>query len=138
MQKKIGVVLTFVSLASILWILYVQLKVDFWMKPPPEKLAAVWAEDIANLQKSKTLPKEWAEIREVIVKTDNSPLHEWTARLKPPIQTNPKGRFRLEIFFVLLLEDNRYGTVAEYDLVELSGQNKVWELGRTYKLGILY
>jgi len=138
MQKKIGLLLTIVSLISIVWILYIQLKVEFWMKPPAEKLAVVWAEDIANLQKSKTLPKEWAEIHEVSIRTDNSPLHEWTAKIKPPVSINPKGRYRLEVFFVLLLEGNRYGTVAEYDLVEIASKNKIWELGRTYKLGYLY
>lgn len=138
MQKKIGLLLTLVSVISIVWILYIQLKVDFWMKPPAEKLAAVWAEDMSNLLKSKTLPKEWSEIHDISIRTDNSPLHDWTAKIKPPITTNPKGRYRLEIFFVLLLEGNRYGTVAEFDLIEIASKNKVWELGRTYKLGYLY
>jgi hypothetical protein len=139
MQKKlIGLALVMISLVAILWIAYGQLQIDFWRKPPHEKLSTIWTEDIATLTKSKKLPKEWNEIKEVTVKTDNSPLHEWLPKIKPPIPTKINGRYRLETFFVLLLDGNRYGTVVEYDLIDISSSNKVWELGRTYKLGLFY
>ncbi len=139
MQKRIvGVLLVVLSLVAITWFAYFQLHVDFWRKPHHEKLATIWAEDISNLVKSKNLPKEWNDIKEVAVRSDNSPLHEWLPKILPPIPTRGNGHYRLEIFFVLLLDGNRYGTVAEYNLIEIATANKIWELGRTYKLGLFY
>jgi hypothetical protein len=138
MQKKIGIILFIASILTILWLGYTQLRVDYWLKPPSEKLSIVWSTDIKNLEKSKMLPPQWQDVKEVVVKTDNSPLLDWTAKLKPPISTNTNGHYRLEVFFVLLLDGNRYGTVVEYDLIEISTKNKIWELGRTYKLGLFY
>ena len=79
------------------------------------KFLLVNISNINNLNKSKKLPKEWGEIKEVLIKTDTSPLHDWIPLIKHPIQTNINGKFRLEIFFVLLLDEPRYG--PEFNLL---------------------
>jgi hypothetical protein len=137
-KRWIGFLLGTLSLTAIAWTAYVQLNINFWCKPHHEKLAAIWTADTNTLLKSKKLPKEWNDIKDVVVKSDNSPLHEWLPKIKPPIPVRGNGHYRLEAFFVLLLEGNRYGTVVEYNLIEIATANTVWELGRTYKLGLFY
>jgi len=138
MRKKTGIVLIVTSLVCLGWISFFYLRVDFFLLSPPEKLLTTWREDILLLEKSGKLPKEWKEIHHVTVNSDNSPVHEWLEKIKTPIQTVPNGRYDLEVFMVQWIDSYRYGVVVQYKLTDLTNSNTIWELGRTYKLGIQY
>jgi hypothetical protein len=113
-------------------------RIGFWLLKPAEKMASAWSDDIRLLEKSRKLPKEWNQIREVSIRADNSSIQEWLKELRPPIHRDPKGKYRLDIFLVFWIEGYRYGTVVQYYLVDLQNENTIWEDGRTFKLGIVY
>jgi hypothetical protein len=138
MRKYIGLSLMFAALVLIGVGLYRHYHVGYWMKPPAEKFLISWSEDVQLLEKTQKLPKEWKEIKEISIKGDNSPVQDWIQKIKPPITKKASGRYRLEIFIIHWIEGYRYGTVVQYDLVDLVTNNTVWEISRTYKLGIVY
>ncbi len=137
-QNQIGIIFVVAAIASTLWITYVFLRVDYWIKSPPEKLAFSWIEDLKLLEQTSKLPKQWSEIREIRVRTDNSPVQDWITKIKTPIKINPNGRYKLDVFFIHWIENYRYGVLVEYKLVDLGTSNHQWELSRTFKLGIHY
>ncbi len=112
---------------------------QFWILKPKEKFISAWNDDLILLEKSKKLPAQWANIRDVTLRTDNSPAQDWISGVTPPIQTNPNGTFNLDVFIVHWLEGYRYGALVTYTLVDTrNNNNTVWELSRTFKLGIVY
>lgn len=138
MTKRVGAVLIAASVLIALLLTFTALRLDYWLAPPNEKFVRSWQDDIALLQESKRFPQEWYEIKEVNIRSDNSPAQEWIENLKAPITLNPNGTYRLNVFVIHWLEDIRYGVVVQYNLVDLRNNNTVWELGRTFKLGFVY
>lgn len=137
-DRSLGIILIVLSVTALLVAGFYFMRINFWVAPPAQKMSVAWADDIRLLEKSGKLPKQWAEIREVSIKADNSTIQEWLKELHPPIQRNPKGKFRLDVFLVFWIDGYRYGTVVQYHLVDLTNENTVWEDGRTFKLGAVY
>ncbi len=138
LHKSVGLVLIAAAVVTVLAVIWSALEVDFYLKPPHEKFITRWKADLTQLEKAKKLPSQWNDIREVQVRSDNSPIQDWLPKIKVPISTNPNGRYRLEIFLIHWIENNKYGVVMEYNLIDLVTNNKVWEFGRTYPLGFVY
>lgn len=139
MRRGLGLLLFLVAICTLGWILLSIFRLDFWLLPPKQKFLRAWYEDIKLLEASKKLPSEWNEVREIVIRSNNSPAQEWIAgTLSPPIRKKPTGTHRLNIFVIHWEEGNRYGAIIEYSLIRLSDQNTDWELGRTLKLGIVY
>jgi hypothetical protein len=138
MRRTIGVLFIFVAICLVGLFTYRHYRIAFWLKPPADKFYQSWNEDLHLLQRTQKLPKEWSEIKEISVKGDNSPVQEWILKVRPPIQKNPNGHYRLDVFIIHWIEDNRYGAVVQYDLIDLKNNNTIWEISRTYKLGIVY
>lgn len=138
LRKGIGLTLLVVSVTSLILVCFTVLHIDYWLAPPYEKFKRSWAEDVLLLEKSKSLPKEWDSIREIAIKSDNSPAQDWIAETQAPITVTSKGNYRLDVFVIHWLEGYRYGVVLQYNLVDLRNQNTIWELGRTLKLGWVY
>jgi hypothetical protein len=137
-RKGIGFTLIIASVLSMLLVLVAFLKLSFWLAPPEEKFSRAWKEDIQLLEKSGKLPKEWQSIKAVEMTGDNSPVQNWLPGLVAPIKKNPEGNYQLNVFLIHWLEDNRYGVVIQYHLVDLNTKNTIWEIGRTLKLGFVY
>jgi hypothetical protein len=138
MRKNIGLALLVSAVVLICIYLYRHYHVAYWIKPPAEKFLVSWTDDVQLLEKNQKLPKEWKDIKEISVKGDNSPVQEWIQKIKPPITKKATGRYRLEVFIIHWIDGYRYGTVVQYDLVDLVTNNTIWEISRTYKLGFIY
>lgn len=138
MGKKIGFLFVLISALVIVAFSMLFLKASFWLAAPQEKFIRSWQEDIALLEKSNKLPKEWFNVREVRLRTDNSPVQSWTEHNKHPIKMNPNGTYALNVMLIHWIEGYRYGVVIQYNLVDTKNDNTIWELGRTLKLGIVY
>jgi len=112
---------------------------QFWLLKPKEKFLTAWKTDLQALNESGKLPEAWKNIREVAIRTDNSPAQDWIVNIQPPIATNPNGTYKLDVFIVHWLEGYRYGTIVTYSLMDTrNNNNTVFELSRTHRLGIVY
>jgi hypothetical protein len=137
-SSSVGLLLFIAGMLCAVWIAWVSLDLGFWTASPREKFLKTWAEDIRLLQASGTLPPAWSQIKDINIRTDNSPIHEWLEKAELPIKKNPKGNLLLEVFAVHWIEGHRYGVVLQYKLLDGQTKNTIAELGRTFKLGIVY
>lgn len=149
MQKKIGLLLLFLAIFGAAAFAFKKSGASYYIKSPYAKLMSRWSDDIRLLQRVDKLPKQWAEIKELEIGGDNSwPTQDWLEKITTSakaeinsvlsIKKNPNGRYKLEVFLVHWIEGYRYGVVVQYHLVDLATTNTIWELDRTFKLGIVY
>ncbi len=138
MRKSLPLMLIIASLGGLIITATNGLRLNYWLSPPKEKFFESWSADLDNLKSSGKLPKAWDEIKQISVKSDNSPAQDWLATTPPIIKTNSHGNYRLEIFVIHWIEGTRYGVVVQHSLLDLQNNNTVWELSRTYPLGFVY
>ena len=139
MNKKLASLLFIAALFIVFCALWFPLRGSFWVSSPQKKFELAWRNDVELLQNSRMLPKQWDQIREIRLSSDNSPVQGWLSQVKPPIHTDPNGRFRLDIYFLHWIEGYRYGVIVNYRLEDLANKNNtVWEQARTFRLGLVY
>jgi hypothetical protein len=139
-MKSLVKVLTLLSICLFLSFCYLKFS-EFpnLLTPSAKKLDFAIREDLQLLKKTKTFPaKEWMNISQVEISSDASPVQDWISKDSLVITKKPDGDFKLNVFATLWLDENRYGAIIQYDLVDLKTKNTVWELNRTYKLGWIY
>lgn len=134
MKKIFGALILMLVAAVILN----QALVKFWISSPEKKFALAVAEDLKLLEKSHFLPPGWQKIKKIDLTSDASHVSNWLNSHTFEIPQKKDGEYILEIFVSEWIDGYRYGALVEYDLVDIKNKNTVWELNRTYKLGILY
>ena len=137
MRKGLGFLLVLVSLLIIGGLAASIFKADYWILSPKDKFIRSWQDDVALLKKSGKLPDGFNHIREIEIKSDNSPARDWIDDLKRRVPTEPTGTYKLSVMVIHWIEDTRYGAIVQYNLVDTKSGNTVWELSRTFKLGYL-
>lgn len=135
MRKGIGFALFIAAAAAAVFAAAQHYNVDYWLKPSKEKFAITWKKDVVALEKSQKLPKEWQQIRDIVVKTDNSPAQNWVDGVALPVQKKKDGLFRLDVFVAHWIENDKYGVLIQYNLVDLQSGNTTWELSRSLPVG---
>jgi hypothetical protein len=108
---------------------------DYWLLPSKQKFAQTWKKDVLALEASGRLPEGWGQIREISLKTDNSPAQMWVENVDVPIKKNKDGLFKLDVFVIHWIEDDRYGALIQYNLVDQRNGNTTWELSRRLPVG---
>jgi hypothetical protein len=109
----------------------------YWLKPPHEKFAESWKRDY-ELIMSTPQAERLKSIKQIEIKTDSSPVQEWISQVKPPVIEQPSGKFKLALLILHQINENRYGVMIQYTLVDLESGNTVDEFARTLKLGVYY
>lgn len=137
MRKGFGLLLILASLLIVGGIAAVATKADYWLMSPKDKFLRSWQDDTALLRKTKSLPPAWDHIREIEIKSDNSPATNWVDSLKSRITTDPTGTFKLNVMVIHWIEGNRYGAIVQYSLTDTKSGNTIWEISRTLHLGYL-
>ena len=139
MNKKLASLLFIAAFFIVFCAFWFPLRGSFWVAAPQKKFELAWKNDVELLQNSRMLPKQWDQIREIRLSSDNSPIQNWLTQVKAPIHTDPNGRFRLDIYFLHWIEGYRYGVIVNYRLEDLANKNNtVWEQARTFRLGLVY
>ena len=100
------------------------------------KLESLWAEDINNLVETGKLPKYWDKIRVInkTAPTGDKLAIQWSHEVSAPIQLNPTGDYKLEVFFLSQNESPHLKALVQMNMVHIKTGNSVWELDRTYDL----
>ena len=109
--------------------------VDYWLLPSKDKFAVQWKKDVGTLEKSGKLPEGWQQIREISIKTDASPAQNWVVGLEAPMKKKPDGTYKLEVFIAHWIDNDKYGALIQYNLVDLRTGNTTWELSRNLQIG---
>ncbi len=112
--------------------------VAFWLAPPHKKFALATRTDFNLLMKNHYLPPSWSNIRTIEISSDASHVQDWLGPEAFDVKKKADGEFALKVFVSEWIDGYRYGALVQYDLINLKTKNTVWELNRTYKLGLMY
>ena len=112
--------------------------VGFWFATPAKKFAMATRNDMKLLEKNHSLPKIWSKIKKIELSSDASHVQDWLNADAFDIPKTNNGDYTLDIFVSEWIDGYRYGALVQYDLIDIKTKNTVWELNRTYKLGIIY
>lgn len=137
MRKSLGSILLIAGLLAIGGIAAVSMKANYWLLTPKNKFITSWQDDVRLLRKTKSLPNGWDHIREVEIKSDNSPAIEWGESMRPQLKIDPNGTYKLNVMVIHWIEKNEYGAIVQYSITDLKSGNTVWEISRTLHLGYL-
>lgn len=89
-----------------------------------------WREDFSKLLSSNEGHPGLKEIKSVKLIATDSDLENLYHQAAIDFKESPQGKYVLEIFMDHVEEDG--GVVIQYDLVDLSSGNTIWENGQTY------
>ena len=128
------------GMAILLLVIFALARADvgFWAATPAKKFALATRTDIRLLEKNHYLPPAWSKIKSIEVSSDASHVQNWLTADAFDIPRKKDGEYNLEIFVSEWIDGYRYGALVQYDLVEIKTKNTIWELNRTYKLGVMY
>lgn len=132
MRKRAPALLLCVALGITAFVL-----LDFWSSrnaPLYRRLERQWADDVADLESSGKLPKEWSDVSLIDVVGGTPETKDWLGRIHVPLTAKKGGNHKLEVLVVAWEEEGKRGTMVQYNLVNIKTQNNIYELGRTFIL----
>ena len=124
-------------IAAIAVLAYV-LNAPYWLRPPQEKFALAWRQDLSHLDKEHKLPEAWKSLKNVEFTSNDEQVIDWYQKTGNPLPVSENGHFKLQVLGVHFIEGNRYGVMLQYNLVDLKSGNTVGEFSRRLKLGLMY
>ena len=138
LTKFLAIAMTLLILVVLIGFITRRDAIDFALLKPQEKFARAWKNDVNLMQTSGALPAAWSDIERIEIKSEPSPARDWLEKTTPPIATTKHGKYKLQLFAIHWIDENRYGVTLEYWLNETATGNTVWETARTLKLGFVY
>jgi hypothetical protein len=94
----------------------------------------LWQEDLDQLWMTKKLPEGWKSLRMVEYTALDKDSWDWIENRKPSITIDPEGKFKLEILVDTWDDEEGKAALVEYHLIDLTSEDKIWELGRTFPI----
>ncbi len=109
--------------------------IPFMSGTTPERLESLWKRDLINLIGNKAVPEGFFKVKDINYTFGSQTAEGWVKSIEVPLKKVPQGTFRLDVFVDHWAEGKEYGAVIQYQLVDLSNNDTIWELGRTLTLG---
>lgn len=106
-------------------------------KEKPITTQSLIEDDLDYLEKHQQLPKEWSSLKNVETIFTNPNVKKILENQLPKIKTLPTGQFKLEMIITDWVDQKDNGLIIQMNLINISSNNKIWELGRTYNLSNL-
>lgn len=132
MSKSIGILLVLVAL-GFAYLGYDDLRWNF--AGTGERFSILIERDLELLRDQNALPGAWKQLANVDYHSTTPETEAWLKEAKPTIPTQENGKYNLEVEITDWTEGAQYGGIAQFSLIDKESGNKIWELGRTYKIG---
>lgn len=117
-------------------LVFVTAPLELVMQTKQERLSRAWQNDFDQLSKDPKFAKVFANLSKVDVHFTDPQVAEEFKNFKTPFRvSNPEG-FILKIDVTRWIEPKEYGFVIQHELFDQS-DDKLYEFGRTYKIGII-
>lgn len=108
--------------------------VPFWTGDRDKMIYVLWKQDIEKLSMFQRIPRPWGEIKEVEYIPQSASTKILLTKIKAPIHTETKGKYKLQIKLDDFNDQGNYTLLVQYHLVELESGNTIWELDRDITL----
>lgn len=135
-KKVLGIILTFVSIVSIGQLL--KIETENLRSSKGNSFSTNVESDLSELRLSKRLPSGWDSIKTVTFLPADSEQKPYLANIRSLFPINKDGALELIIDVVEIDEEEQKSIILQMSLIDLNSRNKIWELGRTYRLNGIY
>lgn len=134
MTKLISILCLFFA-ASLL--IFMSPQVQFYRGSKSQRLYSLWDRDIEKLKSDKEFKKMFLNLNEVELTFTDPQVSNELDELKTPIKTTDGTSLKLKVAVIRWIDKNRYGYVLQHEVFD-SNDDKIFEFGRTYKIGFIW
>lgn len=108
------------------------------MTPKQDRLYQLWNDDFTKLRQDKKFGKVFSNLSKVEIHfTDPQVAEEFSEFQTPFKPKDPLNGLVLKISITRWIEAHEYGFVIQHELFDQE-DDKVYEFGRTYKVGLIF
>ncbi|NQZ18128.1 MAG: hypothetical protein HRT44_02550 [Bdellovibrionales bacterium] len=118
-------------------ILFMSPPVQFYKQTPSQRLGSLWSNDIARLKQQDDFNKMLVNVGEVELSFTDPQVEDELSDLKSAIKVTKGASLKIRVDVIRWISGNRYGYVLQHDVFD-STDDKVFEFGRTYKVGFIW
>ena len=118
-------------------LIFLSPQVQFYMKPRHQRLYNLWKSDIDRLQQNADFKKLMLNIDDVELGFSDPQVSEELDLLQVPIKKTQGTNLHMKVEVIRWIDKNDYGYVLQHEIFD-STENKIYEFGRTYKVGIIW
>jgi hypothetical protein len=123
-------------LASLI-IVYIASPIPYYLSPKQQRLYSLWQNDIARLSKDSNFSKLFANISTIDILFNDPEESEEFINFNTPFKSTNTNGYILKISITRWIESKHYGYVIEHEIFD-KDDNKIYEFGRTYKIGLIF
>ncbi len=112
--------------------------IRYYTTPKQERLYDLWKQDFKKLSQDPKFGKVFNNLSKVEVHfTDPQVAEEFSEFQTPFTESRGQQGFILKISITRWMEAKEYGFVIQHELFDQS-EDKIYEFGRTYKVGLIF
>ena len=109
---------------------------SFYLKPKQERLVKLWQQDIAKLQSNAEFSQAFSNLSGIEIYFTEPEVADEFENFPTPFSTQAGGTYLLKVSITRWIEPRHYGFVVQHELFD-QNDNKVFEFGRTYRIGFI-
>ncbi len=118
-------------------LLYSQYPLDYYLKPKQDRLLMHWQKDIAKLSENQKFSEVFKKVGKVEVHFTDPQVATEFEKFSTPFVPQEGQPLVLRISVTRWIEKKEYGFVVQHELFDET-DDKVYEFGRTYKVGLIF
>ena len=126
----------FVLIAAAAAIAHSQFPLIYYLQPKQDRLYKLWDADLKKLSEDKNFANVFENVGKIEVHFTDPQVATEFERFNIPFKKNEGKPYILRISVTRWIEKNEYGFLVQHELFDET-DNKVYEFGRTYKVGLI-
>lgn len=118
------------------FLFFIQSPIGFYLKPKQERLYVLWQKDMDHLANNKEFQNMLNQLGKVEIQFTDPQVATEFEEFQSPFKVTSGYPYTLKISVTRWIEKNEYGFVVQHELFDET-DDKVYEFGRTYKVGYI-
>lgn len=104
---------------------------------PAQQLINLIKDDFQTLSATSQLPMEWNSLKSAEFKLNSELARIILGKARPTFPRIKEGKYHLELDLLDLPDEENPGLIIQASLIEIKSKNKIFEIGRTYRMNDL-
>ena len=118
-------------------LIYLKSPMSYYLQPKQDRLLQIWERDLNQLYSDPKFQKVFTNLAKVEVHFTDPQVAEEFSDFKTPFKSSPENSYILKISVTRWIEKSEYGFVIQHELFD-QDDDKLYELGRTYRVGLIF
>ena len=118
-------------------LVYIKTPLQYYSTPKQERLYQLWKKDFEKLKQDPKFAKVFVNLSKVEVHFSDPQVAEEFEEFRTPFKESINTGYVLRINITRWIEKREYGFVIQHELFDQT-DDKIYEFGRTYKVGLIF